>query len=483
MVLLTDSGWPTYTNDSGPGTNGTIGDEDFFNDFRDAIDSLCHSLTNPTLTPADLIDEVVTARGSEASLDDRLSEALNPDGTLKTQATLVSVAQSQTFIGAQSLARNDDLTAWSGGGSAAPDNFTLTGAGATVARTGSGEGDTFTFGAGRYAVKVTSAGAEAKLTQDIIASADFGFYTEVKGRKVAFACKCKASVPSLASIVCDDGVTTTRGGSTGNGTYHPGDGNTAWIYGVHTISNSATKLSFYADVASSGSAYFGGFVFLWSDIAPSDWIPFSVIPDATSSLRGLVSTGSQTFAGAKAWAGAASFQSTLGVTGAATFDGAVTVKGGTSATYCNVGGRFYSDVTQHAVGTSQTDVVMTDTTIPANMLSATGKVVHVYFGSHTADGGTGQKQTEIDIGGTQVVCTNHTTTDTFWHVEVRIIRINSNTVSVSTIGWASSGGDEVRGVSITGLDFTAAIALRTLGTTGGSSSALTQDYFWAEAKN
>src|SRR5574341_66110 len=97
MVQLT--AWPAVTDDDGSGQYGTIGDKAWSDAARDAVEALIHSLTNPTISPADIINEVKAARGSLGTLDGRLDVSLNEDGTLKSQASLVTQAQAKTFVG------------------------------------------------------------------------------------------------------------------------------------------------------------------------------------------------------------------------------------------------------------------------------------------------------------------------------------------------------------------------------------------------
>lgn len=70
MTQLSSSLLPT--DDTGNLTSGTALSRAYFSDWRDGINTLIHSATNPTITPADIIDEVVTARDGQASLDARL---------------------------------------------------------------------------------------------------------------------------------------------------------------------------------------------------------------------------------------------------------------------------------------------------------------------------------------------------------------------------------------------------------------------------
>lgn len=70
MTQLSSSLLPT--DDTGNLTSGTALSRAFFSDWRDGINTLVHSATNPTVTPVNVIDEVVAARDGEASLDARL---------------------------------------------------------------------------------------------------------------------------------------------------------------------------------------------------------------------------------------------------------------------------------------------------------------------------------------------------------------------------------------------------------------------------
>jgi hypothetical protein len=290
------------TDDDGTFTFGTAVDEAFIDQIYDQIDDQCHSATNPTVKPKTVTDEVVAARGSKASLDARLDESLEEDGTLKTQASLVSVATAQTLLGAgNNLALNGELNDWNAGVAAAPDYFVLSGAGAAITQAGQGLGDSTTFSTGPYTARITAGGgAVAKLTQSRLSTAEFTKVANIKGQKVAVAMKAKASGASPVRIVVDDGVTTTASA------YHTGDNAEQHLSVVHTISASATKLDVYAEVAIGAAAYVGGFVIMFSDLAPSDWAPSSsplrlaaaprfkpgITDDFTGTLSGRVNSDS-----------------------------------------------------------------------------------------------------------------------------------------------------------------------------------------------
>jgi hypothetical protein len=259
---------PTIVDDSGTFTDGTVINEAFFDDIFDEIDDQCHSATNTTIKPKATTDEVVTARGNLANLNARISGVVDADGNpvaAAGQATETQVARAEGNI---NLVLNSDLEDWTAGTTSAPDDYTLSGASAAILKTGAGEADTTDLGTGTYAAKITSgAGAAAKLTQAIIATADYSKYRSVDGRKVGFAIRAKVANSSVLRVVVDDGVTTTASA------YATGSADEQTLTVVHTISDSATKLDVYAEVALGGNvAYVGGFTAVFSDLAPL-WNP------------------------------------------------------------------------------------------------------------------------------------------------------------------------------------------------------------------
>lgn len=257
------------SDDSGLFTDGTVVNKAFVDQVYDQVDDQCHSSTNPTVKPKATTDEVVAARGSKASLDARLDVALNEDGTPKAVAGQASESQVALEEGNFNVVLNADLADWTSGGTSAPDNYTLSGAGAAILKSGPAQADTTDLGVGEFCARVTSGGgAAARLTQAVISAANFSKFRAVRGRKVGLVVRGKTSTGSALRVVVDDGVTTTVS------SYHAGDGNEAYLTALHTISNSATKLDVYAEVASGALvAYVGGFTVVFSDIAPAAWVP------------------------------------------------------------------------------------------------------------------------------------------------------------------------------------------------------------------
>ncbi len=279
-------GYPIVVDDTGGGQDGTVLDAALFAAIEASVEAQVVSVLNPTVVPSATTDEVVKARGSAFDLDARLDVSLNNDGTLKTQASLITVAQAATVVGTGNLVPNDLLLLWSQGDAAAPDHTVLTGAGAAVARTGTGLVDTQKMGYGDFAAKVTYGAAPSRLTWSILNTTEFVRAALLKGRKVSFGALVKTTIASHASIVVDDGITTTASA------FHTGGGAVEWLTVTHTISASATKLAVYFLVSAPGSAYVGAMTGVLSDIAPAAWIPCSMVRGVYHfSIAGVLTTG------------------------------------------------------------------------------------------------------------------------------------------------------------------------------------------------
>jgi hypothetical protein len=406
-------GWPAVTDDDGSKLVGTV----YNKALTDAIKASVHSAGNPTIKAKDIIDEVKAARGTKASVDARLDVFLNEDGTPKTIAGVATSAQLQSQVGARNVAKNGELTEWSKGAADAPDEFALTGAGATVARTGPAEADTFTFGAGKYAVKVTRAGADCYLTEDVIVAADFANNSNCKGQKFSVLVKCKTASPVNARIAVTDGVTVSYSG------YHTGGGAEETLSVVHTISGTATVLQVLTEQKVNGATYWGGFTYSFSDVTATDWSPLSREPIANQTRRGTVDTKAQTFGGHKAH--------TPGLAAAvAQLRGLLDVQFNTKG----------------IVNGNETDAHTY--TLLANTFNADKRVVKV-----TAWGligaGAGNKTIKFYLGVTPItILPASPTTSNTWRAEIYIIRTASNTQEMIGSVLAASG--------ITGLAFAAA---------------------------
>lgn len=272
MVLLEDAVPPWADGvDATPGdpTTGTALDASLIDGFRSTLDSVLHSTANPLLTPKAITDEVKTARGATASLDARISTVIDSGGGLLNVDQFVEGLQiGHSLGGVRSWLWNDDFRLWSLGDALAPDGWTLAGAGAAIARCGTGLADTQRYGIGDFVARVTFGAAAATLSQDVIPSGTiatralqmlrqltlrlpqgvtFGPFSQQVGVAVAVF----ASTANQAYIRAVDGV----GG--GSSDFHPGDGTWRILGTPHAVNSAATKLGveLHVDIT-GGPVYF-----------------------------------------------------------------------------------------------------------------------------------------------------------------------------------------------------------------------------------
>lgn len=281
---------PTVTNDSGTGRDGTRADETWYDALLAAINVQVLSSTNPSLTPADAIDEVVTARGSLGALDDRLDVSINEDGTLKSTATSTFITETQLMggLGGVNLVRNDDFMVWPAGDSAAPLYWDLTGAAATIARTGTGLGDT-SRKVGDFAAKVTRNGTNATLTNTLLSGTAFTRADFLKQQYIGFGVWVKCSTPNIARVSVADNTGTTYS------SYHTGGGSWEFLAVTRQIDSSGTAIIVGGVVdTSDGNAIFSGAtaLLLQDDLDVVQYQPSPVMYGAINfSLSGNLGAG------------------------------------------------------------------------------------------------------------------------------------------------------------------------------------------------
>jgi len=183
------------------------------------------------------------------------------------------------------LINNGGMEQWSGGANVAPDDWTLFGSGASVARvTDSKQGD--------YAVALTYGSADAYLKQS---SAEL---VGLKGHTVKAWVWVKCSTPNAARLRIRDGVGSSVSA------FHNGTGLWEFISLTHEVASSATELSIELHMEAGGTAYYDAVVLVdYDDI--TGFFPSGKDLSGELTATGLASlSADQTFIGANSFNGA-----------------------------------------------------------------------------------------------------------------------------------------------------------------------------------
>lgn len=263
---MTEITWPAITDDDGTGQYGTPVDKAWTDAVETAINALLHSATNPTVTPADITDEVVTARGSLGALHTRMSVALNNDGTLKTQASLITATQLGSVIGAKNILWNENFLMWPFGDAAAPVGWTLSGS-PVIARCGTGLTDTARK-VGPFCASVTYGAASGFVAQTVLDAGVWPVSDFLEGLDISAGAWIKTSIASHARIYI-----YSVGGGTTYSSYHTGSGNWEWLTVTVEVSAAATNLEVGAAVHSAGTIYVSGMTAIVGSVPPGGYIP------------------------------------------------------------------------------------------------------------------------------------------------------------------------------------------------------------------
>lgn len=131
---------------------------------------------------------------------------------------------------------NEGFERWQNGTALAPDSFTLSGAGGTVARTTS-------FALGKYAAELTRAGTDTFLTYAL----PWSLVLQLRGKSVAVGAWVECGTASRAQVKVDDGVTSATGLNTVTG--YP-----EWVTGTITVAATATKIEVSFGVVTGNTA-------------------------------------------------------------------------------------------------------------------------------------------------------------------------------------------------------------------------------------
>lgn len=173
-------------------------------------------------------------------------------------------AIAEATVNAVNWGFNGDFEIWGAGTSAAPTKWTLTGAGASVAR------DATNFKLSVASAAVTRAGTDCYIAQDPTTFAGYGPIGRWQGRVVTFGCWVRATVGSAAQISINDGVGTSTSPA------HSGGSAFEWLQVTRLVDASATKVEMRCEVAGSNTtAQFDGATLVVGsyvqDFIPSSW--------------------------------------------------------------------------------------------------------------------------------------------------------------------------------------------------------------------
>lgn len=261
------SNWPSVVDDDGSLTLGTVFNKAFFDAVRASVEADLFSAVNPAVTAENVIDEVVAARGSKASLDARLDEALNEDGTLKTQASLVTTTDAGSTP-QTNVVCNETFLIWPTSDTAVPSYWAIAGTGALIQRCGTALADTAQK-VGDFCARLTYGTTPLTFFNDILPTAAFSKVLHLRSTMCGFGAWVKAAAGAQTRLYMTDGVSTTYT------SYHTGDGTWQWLSSIHTVSNTGTHLAIGISVESGAAnpAYLSGPTVILGNIAPSGWRP------------------------------------------------------------------------------------------------------------------------------------------------------------------------------------------------------------------
>ena len=161
-------------------------------------------------------------------------------------ANLTLNTSKMTFAGDAAFGANyivnGSFESWSAGTSVAPDGWTLTGAGAAVARIATAGNVQY----GQAAVTVTAAlNTATDLAQSITVSTTLN--TALRGPFVTFSCKVKCSTASRVFLKVDDGIGTTSSSN------HSGGGGWETLTVTRDVDDAATKVECSLEISSGAS--------------------------------------------------------------------------------------------------------------------------------------------------------------------------------------------------------------------------------------
>jgi len=204
-----------------------------------------HFNTSDQLSVVD--DSIGRSKLGDDNGDTILGDGLDWDATNKIEVDLSEVPVTDLdfkHTSPHNNLLNADFERWSAGDALAPDNWTLYGVGASVAKEDALEK------IGDYSAKLTSAvGASASLIQEIHEVRSIGYWS---GRSVTFGAWVYATVANKVRLYIGDNVGDSFS------SYHTGDSSWQWLSVTRDIDESATAVKAYLYVAANSVGYIDG---------------------------------------------------------------------------------------------------------------------------------------------------------------------------------------------------------------------------------
>lgn len=264
--------------------------------FLAELTSALQDAGHPTVTPAQAIAELITARGTAIDLDTRLLGVVDHAGNNLAQ---LSPRMTRNGFVWGNIGWNTGHVMWSRGDAAAPDGWTLSGTGAAIARCGSGQADTNVFTTNdtkNFSARLTYGSATARYGQQfvpaaVMAGTDGGFWEgeraplDVLGNplpgygsveenaEVYVICAVLTSGTNRARISIGGDVSIGGGAIYSN--YHPGDSAFHWLVaGPFDLNSAVPTLNIQGHCESAGTAYFMDWMICPSSVGLSPtWLP------------------------------------------------------------------------------------------------------------------------------------------------------------------------------------------------------------------
>ena len=151
--------------------------------------------------------------------------------------------------------QNSDFEIWSSGTTSPPDGWSLSGAGATVAR------ESAIKKIGSYSAKLTRSGTDALLVQDIASEKGLAYW---QGRLVNFGAWVYATAANNVYLFIQDGVTEATS------TAHPGNSTWVWLSVQHYVDPFAIVVRPALQIkTTNGSGYIDGAILTDGPLTPN----------------------------------------------------------------------------------------------------------------------------------------------------------------------------------------------------------------------